>query len=242
MTIMLKEKECMSVTISLKKRSAGNADELRAQGEIPGVVYGPGAEPVSVSIPQGIFSKLYNKVGESTLLDVSLDGEDAGKALIQDIQRDPVKEVITHVDFRRINMGVEMTASIDLNLIGEPAAVKALGGTLVKGPSYVNIKCLPKDLVSEIDVDLSVLETFDDVIQVKDLKLPEGITATDNDDIVIAKVSAPLTEEQLKAMEEGDQKSVDDIEVEEKGKAEEGEAKEEKKEDAPAADAKEEKK
>lgn len=211
----------MTFSLSVKKRQ-GDAAELRTQGMVPGVVYGPGRDATSVVTGSVELEKLYNSAGESTLIDFSIEGESPVKVLIQDVQVDPVKGNITHVDFRQIKMDEEMTAEIELNFVGEAPAVKALGGTLVKSEDTLEIVCLPKDLVSSVDVDLSVLATFDDAIYVKDIALPAGIKLYDEDmaDALVAKVSAPLTEEQLKAMEESNAVGVDQIEVEKKGKEE----------------------
>ena len=110
-----------------------------------------------------------------------------------------------------------------INFTGESTAVKELGGTMVRGPEIIHIKCLPKDLVSRVDVDIAGLKTFTDVIRIGDLKLPPGITVLDNPQTLVAKVIPPLTEEQLKALDEAPAKTVEDIEVEKKGKKEEEE-------------------
>jgi len=111
-------------------------------------------------------------------------------------------------------MNKEMHATLPINFVGESLAVKELGGTLIKSLQELDIKCLPKDLVSHIDMDLSVLKTFDDIVHIKELVVPAGITIMENPETVVAKVAAPLTEEQLKAMEEsGVAKAVADIEV-----------------------------
>jgi len=216
----------MAYSITLKTRK-GNAEELRAEGNVPGVIYGPDREPISVYVPYNDLDKLYQEAGESTLVDVTVEGEQEAKVLIQDVQYDPVKGRYIHVDFRQIDMNKPMYAATELKFIGESPAVKELGGTLVKPIEHLNIKCLPKDLVSEIEVDLSKLNNFEDVIHVKDLNLPAGITVEDNMDNVIAKVSAPLTDEQLKAMEESQTKSIDDVEgmKKEEDKEKEGEEK-----------------
>ncbi|MBD3311094.1 MAG: 50S ribosomal protein L25 [Candidatus Magasanikbacteria bacterium] len=216
----------MNYSLKVDKREPKNSGELREQGKIPAILYGPEREEAQpVSLDYNVFEKLYDEAGESSLIDLTVEGEkEPVKVLIQDIQYDPVKNDIIHVDFRQIKMGEEMYTTIELEFVNESPAVKELGGTLVKGNDYLNVKCLPKDLVSEIKVDLAVLETFDDTITIADLSIPEGITVTDNPDALIAKVSAPLTEEQLKAMEE-ETASVEDVEVEEKGK--EGEETEE---------------
>ena len=222
----------MTLILTAKKREAGKAEDTRNEGQIPGVLYGPEIEAVSIAFDYNTFEKLYNEAGESTLIDFTVEGDkEPTKVLVQDVQIDPVKRTITHVDLRQIRMGVEMSATIELNFIGESAAVKEQGGTLVKAHDSVNVKCLPKNLVSSIDVDLSTLATFEDSISIKDLKLPEGIVVTDDPEGSIAKVSAPMSEDQLKAMDEAEAPSIADVEVEgDKKDGSASEAGEEKKE------------
>ncbi len=207
----------MTISIYAKKRE-GKPEEVRTAGLIPAVLYGPEIEPQSIMVEKNAFEKAYESAGESTLIDFSIDGGEATKVLIQDMQKHPVKHNIIHIDFRQIKMGEEMTVTIPLEFIGEAMAVKQLGGTLVTPLEYVNAKCLPKDLISSIEVSLDVLKTFSDRISVSDLKLPAGITITDNLDTAVAIVNAPLSDDQLKAMEEENTKGVDAIEVEEKVK------------------------
>lgn len=232
------------ISFSAKKRGEEKAEQTRAQGLVPAIVYGPEIDSVSISVEPVPFSKLYEEAA-SSLIELQVEGsKDPLIVLIQDVQYDPVKRNVIHVDFRQIKMGEEMSTTTSLVFVGESSAVKQDGGTLMTGNDYINIKCLPKDLVNEIEIDLSVLKTFDDTITIADLKLPEGIVCTDNADSLIAKVSAPLTEDQLKAMEEAEAPKVEDVEVEGEDKdAEGGEAKEgEEKKDGDAEGKKEEKK
>lgn len=213
----------MALAIQAKKRTESPA-VVRANGNLPAVMYGHGIEPVSIEIKMSEFEKLYQEAGESTLVDLVLDGQAPVKVLIQDTQVDPIRRRFVHADFRQINMNEELSTTIELNFVGVAPAVKEMGGTLVKGLEYLNVRCLPKDLVSEITVDVSVLATFDDTIHISDLQLPTGLTCDDEMDTVLAKVSAPMSEEELKAMEEAStQVSVDSIEVEKKGKEEKAE-------------------
>lgn len=211
----------MAIAISAQKRMTGDAEKVRAQGMLPGVVYGAGMEPITVAVEKATFEKMYAEAGESTLIDFSVDGGESVKVLVQAIQYNPLNESPIHVDFRQINMNVEMTAMIELEFVGESQAVKE-GGTLLTQMDSVEITCLPKYLVTSVQVDLSALKTFDDAIHVKDLKFPEGIVATEDGEAVVAKVSSPLTEEELKAMEESTvPASLEQIEVEKKGKKDE---------------------
>ena len=127
--------------------------------------------------------------------------------------------------------------------LGEAPAVKELGGTLVHNIEEVEVECLPKDLVSHLDVDLSVLKTFEDIIKISDLSIPAKLKILDlNNEQVVAKVLPPLTEEQLKAMEEVSA-PVDLSKIETAGKKkEETEEGEENKKEGKAEASKEEKK
>ncbi|MBU2542059.1 50S ribosomal protein L25 [Patescibacteria group bacterium] len=219
----------MTFGFIVKKRGKNDAQTLRKNGLLPGVLYGPEIESVPIEVDKITFEKLYNEAGESSLIDFTIEGDKSEpvKVLIQDVQYDPVKQTPIHFDLRQIKMGVEMSVSVELNFVGESPAVKEQGGTLVKSRDYVDIKCLPRDLVSELDVDLSVLKTFDDSIHVKDLVLPEGIIIQDDPEMSLAKVQAPLTEDQLKAMDEEGQKGIESVEAETKEGAVVGEDKEE---------------
>ena len=213
----------MTLAITAKKRDAGNAERDREQGLVPAVLYGPDIESVSIGVDPLLFEKLYNEAGESTLIDLTIEGQsEPTKVLVQDIQYDTIKERFIHIDFRQIKMGEEMQATAELTFIGESAAVKALGGTLNKQRESLDIKCLPKNLVNHIDVDISTLATFEDAIYIKDLSFPDGITSVDDMELLVAKVTAPLSEEQLAAMEESAVGDVEAVEVD--GEKVDGEA------------------
>ncbi|OGH68525.1 MAG: hypothetical protein A3J66_00400 [Candidatus Magasanikbacteria bacterium RIFCSPHIGHO2_02_FULL_47_14] len=215
----------MAFAIVAQKRTT-DGRKTREQGLLPGVVYGQGIQPISIAVPYSVFDKLYNQAGEASLIDFSVQGEDGKpvKVLIQDVQRDPVKGKMIHVDLRQIDMTIEMTATVELSFVGQSLAEKELGGTLMKTLNTIAVRCLPQDLVNEVEVDLSVLKTFDDVIHISDLKLPAGVVCSDNVDTVVAKVSAPITEEQFKAMEEQGPGTVEEVKVESEEKKKEKEA------------------
>lgn len=214
----------MTYSLTLKNRPAKKLAELRLAGLLPGVMYGPHREPMPVSVSLIDFSKLHTTAGESSLIDVMMEGaKEPVKALIQDVQFDPVKGSLIHFDLLEINMNEEMFATVQLVFVGEAPAVKELGGTLMKPHGEVEVKCLPKDLVSQLEVDLSVLKSFEDAIFVEDLKLPAGLTVIDSKEQLVAKVTPPLSEDEIKAMEAtpAATPALEEIEVEKKGKKEE---------------------
>ncbi len=169
----------MSLALQATKRTEA-ADAVRAAGNIPAVIYGPHMDTISIAVPYGPFEKVYRDATESTFIEVAVEGGETRTVLIQDMQFDPVKGHIVHVDFRNITMGEELSATVSLTFSGVAPAVKALGGTLNTNMEAVNVTALPKDLVDHIDIDLSVLATFDDAIRVKDIPMPAGVTATDD--------------------------------------------------------------
>ncbi|MBF8281044.1 MAG: rplY [Candidatus Magasanikbacteria bacterium] len=211
----------LSLTALNRTTSRTEKKKLRLEKKIPAVLYGPNIKPETLAVAAIDFMRTYKAAGESTLVDLVRGTEAPLKVLIQDIDRHPVTGEIIHVDFRQIPLDRKMRATVGISFVGEAAAVKELGGTLVKARDEVEVECLPKDLVHEIKVDLSVLKTFDDVIRIKDLVLSAGVAILEDMNEALAKVTAPLTEEQLKAMEATGPADVSKIEVAGKKKEEE---------------------
>ena len=197
------------------------AKNVLAEGMIPAVIYGHGTEPQAIKVNQSEFRKVYRSAGMSSLIDLTI-GSNTVKAVVKEMQVDRVQMTPAHIDFHQVRMDEEMTAEIPLKFIGESAAVKVLAGTLVTNLDSIEVSCLPASLPHEIEVDLSQLATFDDVITIGSIALPAGVSATQDADSVIATVAAPLTEEQLKKLEESEVGDVTAIktEAEEKKAAE----------------------
>lgn len=215
---------------AVSRTSLGNrAKTVMEDGAIPAVIYGHGVEPRSVQVIANDFRKVFKAAGSSSLVDLDVDGGQAFKVIIKEVQVNPVTMVPTHIDFHQMRMDEEMTAEVPLKFIGESAAVKQAAGTLIESMDSVTVRCLPADLPHEIVVDISVLKTFDDSISVSDLAVPKGVTIEDDGNQTVATVAAPLTEEQLKKLEEGEAHDVTAIktEAEEKKAAEDAKAAEE---------------
>ncbi len=200
-------------------------EKVRQAGRLPGVIYGAAGESKSISLAYPEFIKLYKQAGNSTLLDLVLGSASAEKVIIQEVQHDPVNDQIIHVDFKRIDMAKKLRAPVELKFVGESPAVKGLGGTLVTTLHTVEVECLPSDLVSRIDIELGGLTNFSDVIKVKDLVIPAGLKIVNpHAEDLVAKVAAPLTEEQIKAMDEAAKAPADLSKIEVAGEKEKAEA------------------
>lgn len=211
-------------------------DELREQGLVPAVVYGPKSEPVSVQVNQNEFLNVLAKAGQSSLVDLNVDGK-MSKVIIQDVAYDPLKDTPIHIDFYAVDLTKPVSATVGLVFVGTAGAVKELGGTLVKARTTIEVKGLPEKLVPSLEVDISKLATFDDVIHVKDLTLPEGLEFDMDPERSIAVVNPPRTEAEIEKLDEvPEEGEAPEVEGEEPAEGEEAPAEtakeEEKKEDA----------
>jgi large subunit ribosomal protein L25 len=216
----------MTITLTVEKRDdkAKSADALRNKGILPGVVYGPKQEATPLAIDKKTFEKVLKEAGESTI--VSLEGlDEATEVLIHDVAFDAHKGGVIHVDFYAIERGKELTVDVPLEFIGE-APIEKTGATANKVLHEIEVTCLPRNLPSHIDVDISVLVDEESAVHVKDLVIPEGVKVENDPEDVVVNVSAAREEEP----EEVSEVDMDAIEVEQKGKEEGGEGSAEDKE------------
>lgn len=166
------------------------------QNTIPGVVYGPDVDKsINVEISALGAEKLYEEAGTSNLIKLEIEGDKKPReVLIKGVARHPMTSGITHLEFYQVPIGQKIETEIELEFIGEAPAEKALGGVVNKNMSTLPVKCLAKDLVSAIQVDLSALKTFDNFIKISDLKLPAGVEPMLEPDVIVATAVAVKAE------------------------------------------------
>lgn len=228
-----------------REKIGRQAQQLRREGLIPAVLYGHGTDPQNISVAYEPFLKAYKQAGGATLVDLSVGDKAPTKVLIHDYSVDPLTDRFTHVDFYQVNMKEKIHATIPLKFVGESMAVKGLGGVFMKSFDEVEVECLPGDLVSDIEVDISALAAFDDTLHLHDIKLPKGIELVLKSNEVLAKVSPPRSDEEIAALDEKVEMKVDEVKVlteEKKKEKEAAEAAGAETEKAEKADKKEEKK
>lgn len=200
----------------LQANARGNEKpkHIRSDKKIPAVVYGNDFDNLSIAIDNLTFNKVFQDAGESALINLKIDDEPKFKVLVNDIQVNPVTGEITHVDFYKVNMKEKIRTAIPIVEVGESPAVIDLEGALINNRDEVEVECLPGDLIPEIEVDISVLATFDDVIKVSDLKVPAEIEILDDPEEVIFLIQPPRSEEELAELEEKPEEDVESVEVE----------------------------
>jgi len=167
-----------SNVLQAQPRNSGtknDARRVRVSGKIPAVLYGAGKGAVSVSLdPRHVSRILHSQTGHNTIFDLALEGEQT-KAMIVDWQYEPIKGSLMHIDLKRIAMDKKLTVSVPIVLKGEATGVKQQGGILEQILREVEIECLPADIPSSIEADISNL-TFGVVLRVTDLAHSDKLT------------------------------------------------------------------
>ena len=201
-----------------KRDLALKPDDIRAEGKIPAVFYGPKQESQAITIIYSEFEKTFKEAGESSVVILDVDGTEY-ETLIHDVSVHSVKGQVLHVDFYVIEKGKKVQVNIPLEFVGVSPAEKTLGGALVKVMYEIEIEAMPKDLPQSIEVSIDSLVDFDSQIHASDIKLPTGAELVTNPEEVIALVQEPKEEE----AEETPEVDISSIEVEKKGRKEEEE-------------------
>ncbi|MBU1039372.1 50S ribosomal protein L25 [Patescibacteria group bacterium] len=217
----------IKLSVSSRSDQGKTVKKIRTQGLVPGVVYGNSVDNQPVSVDKLVFDKIYRQVGESSLFDLVVDGREPVKVLVKEVQIHPTTGQVRHVDFHQIKMDEKLTVEVPIKFIGEPKAVKELGGILVKNISSIEVECLPKDLVHEIEVDITGLAEFNKGLLIKEIKLPQGLKLISGGEEVLVVVTEPRSEAELEELKQEVKEDVSKIaKVEDKeGKEDEDEEK-----------------
>jgi len=183
--------EAVVATPRTGKFNKNHARRVRVAGKIPAVVYGAGQDPVAVTVdPKVIIKILHSDSGHNTIFDLNV--ENSGgivKAMIVDWQNEPIKGKLLHIDLKRIAMDKPMRVSVPIQLVGVPVGVKAQGGILEHVLREVEIECLPADIPSHLDVDVTNL-ALNSAIHVSDLPHSGSIKFLGEENATVAHVTS----------------------------------------------------
>jgi large subunit ribosomal protein L25 len=181
--------EAVVATPRTGKFNKNHARRVRVAGKIPAVVYGAGQDAVAVSVDPKVITKiLHSDSGHNTIFDLNVEGSAVVKAMIVDWQNEPIKGHLLHIDLKRIAMDKMMRVSVPIQLVGVPTGVKTQGGILEHVLREVEIECLPGDIPSHLDVDVSGLE-INKSIHVSDLPHSGSIKFLGDEGATVAHVT-----------------------------------------------------
>jgi large subunit ribosomal protein L25 len=182
--------ETLVATPRTGKFNKNHARRVRVAGLIPAVVYGAGQEPVAVTVdPKAVTRILHSETGHNTIFDLNVESTPVIKAMIVDWQNEPIKGKLLHIDIKRIAMDKPMRVSVPIQLIGIPVGVKTQGGILDHILREVEIECLPADIPSHLDVDVTGL-SIHGAIHVSDLPHAGTVKFLADENATVAHVTA----------------------------------------------------
>jgi large subunit ribosomal protein L25 len=192
-----------ALVVSTREGTGKGANrKLRAGGRVPAILYGQGKASIALAIDSRALEKVLKAGGANTLLDLTVEGRtDLGTpvALVKELQRDPLRGSIVHADLYQVDLTKTVEVEVPIHLVGKPRGLD-FGGLLEHLLREVRIECLPRAIPEAIDVDVSALE-IGDVVHVRDLPLPNGVTLVSDPDLGVATVALPQAEETPAAAE-----------------------------------------
>ncbi len=182
--------DVIQIEAGLRDTGKRAARDTRAKGNVPCIIYGHGQDSVAVEIDAKALKPLIY-THETHRISISAGGK-SWDCILKTLDLDPVTEHPLHVDFQALRAGEKVTLTIPMNFIGVPVGQTAQGGSTQYILNEVTITCLPKDIPSTVDVDISALNIGESV-HIRDLQLP-GIEFNEGQDVTVVTVSAPRVE------------------------------------------------
>jgi large subunit ribosomal protein L25 len=191
-------------------RGKGAARKLRADGRVPAVVYGKEADTMALSVDAKEAEHLFQAISvENTIVELDIDGEgESFPTLVREIQVHPIRPLLLHVDFYRIQAGVKVEVEVPVNLNGVPEGVKSSGGVLQQVVHDLPVRVLPSQIPETVELDVTGLE-MGDAIHIYDLELGDEVEILLEAERTIASVVAP----KILAADEEDE-AEEEVEVE----------------------------
>ncbi len=206
--------------------------DLREQGFIPAVVYAQGKKSLSIKLSHRQLWQLIHQYRlETAVINLKFQDDKKQKAkpcLIKEIQYEPVKGNIIHVDFNEISLTKVIKVNVPVVAKGESAGVKQEGGSLEHILWEIEVECLPTEIPKDIQVDISQLK-IGGSIHIKDITFPSNIKVLSEPEVIVFSVSAPLKEEAAAPLPEGEAKQEPEV-IKEKKEVPKAEGEEPKKE------------
>lgn len=192
----------MKVNIEAKSRIRGRKSDLkniRKEGLLPAVIYGEGKAGIPIVLDYRMFYKVYKKtIGELAIFSIDVEGKKID-AIIKDKQIHPVERTFQHLDFLELHPGKHITVRVPLRYTGIPEGVKK-GGVLDTLMRDIEVSCLPKDIVEDIEIDISNLDV-NEAVHLSDIKLG-NLTTKLNPEAVLVVVTVPKKVEEPETSEE----------------------------------------
>lgn len=185
-----------------RKITGRKVKKLRKERILPANIYGKEIKSLSVQLPVKEFLKVYEKAGETGIVELSVGDGESHPVLVHNLQLHPVTNQPLHVDFHRVTLTEKVKTTVPVVTVGEAPAVEQKIGVLLTPLDEIEVEALPADLPEHIEVDISKLAEVDQEIKVSDLKVSGKVTVLTDPELVVAKIGELVTEETKKIIEE----------------------------------------
>ena len=184
--------------IAQKRELMGHkAKKLRREGILPANLFGKKIKSQSLQVNLKEFLKVFEKTGETGLIDLVIDDKETRPVLVGNVQIEPVSDQPLHVDFHQVNLEEKVTVAVPIHLVGEAPAVVRDEGVLVQPLAEVEVEALPTDLPDHLEADISSLDKIDAAVRVADLKVPKGVVVKTVQEEVVAIINPKAKEEEV---------------------------------------------
>jgi len=192
-------------TLKAQKREdlgKGASRTLRRTGRVPAVLYGRELESIHLSVDAHEAEHLFHSISvDNTIVDLAVDGEKKPyQTLVREIQTHPWRDTLVHIDFLRIQEGVEVDLEVPVELIGVPVGVRLKGGVLEQIVHELEVRCIPSKIPESFTLDVTELD-INDSLHVSDIRLPEGVEILMSPDQTICAVAIPRVVEEAELAE-----------------------------------------
>jgi large subunit ribosomal protein L25 len=194
----------LSLRLEPRTITGKKVKNLRKTGTIPASICGKGIQSESFQLDERTFAGIYRRAGRNSLIELQLP-RGTSSAFVRQVQRHPVSQRVLHVDFRIVDLLVEMTADVPIVAVGENPLVERGEGVLQLGHATVHVKGLPADLPSTIEVDISRIQDFTTTLHVSDLDLGDKVTILTPGDEMLATLTASRMAVEEEAITEQEQ-------------------------------------
>ncbi len=209
--------------------------QLRRDGITPAHLFGPEVDSVSIQVDTPTLKHMLGEAGHTKLINLHIAREKSTRTvMVREVQIDSLKDEVLHVDFYQVQLTVNIKVDVPIILVGDSAAAKAKGNTLVQELNELTIECLPANIPSTIEVDVTPLVTADLMIRVRDIQVAKDVTVLNDPGVVVARIAIEVVE---KVVEKP--KAEGEAEGEAPAEGEEAEAKKEPAEKAEKSEKKE---
>ena len=208
------------LTVEYRDVNGKKVSTLRNEGITPVHMYGPGIDPRSLQCDTALVDKIVSEAGGNIPVTINLAGEDDEVCFIREVQYHPVKDVIIHVDFMKVDVTKEVEAQVPVIIQGTSPAVRNLGGTLLQPLQAVTVRALPMEIPAQLTLQAEVLVDYDTNLYVRDLVDMDSVAIINDESELIASVVPPRIEREDTVVDiEGEDGSEEEVDGDQESEA-----------------------